>query len=57
MLIDAIEGRNGITIGDPCIVRKNNRYFLHISISKNVDTKKLNEESANNNKDKAGVVA
>lgn len=52
MLVDAIDGNNGVTIGDPCIIVrkvKGNkcRYFLHVSVSKNVDVKKLEESILN----------
>ncbi len=54
MLINAIEG-NDLTIGDPCmIVKKGDRYFLHIAVSKNVDIKALEESLTK--KDKIRIV-
>jgi transposase len=55
MLIHAIQGDNGLTIGDPCyLVRKETyngyRYYIMVSISKNVDVKALYEASNNKNK-------
>ncbi|MEM4232277.1 MAG: hypothetical protein QXM77_07090 [Candidatus Nitrosocaldus sp.] len=53
MLREAIEGTSNITIGDPCmIVKKGNRYFLHISVSKNIDTKALNDRLEEEKKEK-----
>jgi transposase len=54
-LIHAIQGDNGLTIGDPCyLVRKETyngyRYYIMVSISKNVDVKALYEASNNKNK-------
>jgi transposase len=59
MLIDAIQGKNGLTIGDPCyLVRKDTdngyRYYIMVSISKNVDVKALRE--AVNNKNKIRII-
>ncbi len=59
MLIHAIQGDNGLTIGDPCyLVRKETyngyRYYIMVSISKNVDVKALYE--ASNNKSKIRIV-
>jgi transposase len=53
MLIHAIQGDNGLTIGDPCyLVRKDTdngyRYYIMVSISKNVDVKALHEKISNN---------
>jgi transposase len=58
-LIHAIQGDNGLTIGDPCyLVRKETyngyRYYIMVSISKNVDVKALYE--ASNNKSKIRIV-
>jgi len=55
MLIHAIQGDNGLTIGDPCyLVRKETyngyRYYIMVSISKNVDVKALYEASKNKSK-------
>jgi transposase len=55
MLIHAIQGDNGFTIGDPCyLVRKETyngyRYYIMVSISKNVDVKALYEASKNKSK-------
>jgi transposase len=55
ILIDAIQGKNDLTIGDPCyLVRKDTdngyRYYIMVSISKNVDTKALHERISNKNK-------
>jgi hypothetical protein len=55
MLIDAIQGKNNLTIGDPCyLVRKDTdngyRYYIMVSISKNVDVKALYETMKNKNK-------
>jgi transposase len=55
MLIDAIKGNDGLTIGDPCyLVRKDTdngyRYYIMVSISKNIDKKALYEASKNKNK-------
>jgi len=55
MLIDAIQGKNNLTIGDPCyLVRKEidngYRYYIMVSISKNVDKKALHEASKNKSK-------
>jgi hypothetical protein len=55
MLIDAIKGKNNLTIGDPCyLVRKYTdngyRYYIMVSISKNIDKKALYERISNKNK-------
>jgi transposase len=55
ILIKAIQGNDGLTIGDPCyLVRKDthngHRYYIMVSISKNVDTKALHEKISNKNK-------
>jgi transposase len=55
MLIDAIQGKNNLTIGDPCyLVRKETdngyRYYIMVSISKNVDVKALHERIENKSK-------
>jgi transposase len=55
ILIDAIQGKNDLTIGDPCyLVRKDTdngyRYYIMVSISKNVDKKALHEKISNKNK-------
>jgi transposase len=55
MLIDAIQGKNDLTIGDPCyLVRKETdnryRYYIMVSISKNVDVKALYESIKNKSK-------
>jgi transposase len=55
MLIHAIQGDNGFTIGDPCyLVRKETyngyRYYIMVSISKNVDVKALYESIKNKSK-------
>jgi transposase len=55
MLIDSIQGKNGFTIGDPCyLVRKYTdngyRYYIMVSISKNVDVKALYESIKNKSK-------
>jgi transposase len=59
MFIKAIQGNDGLTIGDPCyLVRKDTdngyRYYIMVSISKNVDVKALYE--ASNNKSKIRIV-
>gem|GEM_PF-1578406 len=59
MLIDAIQGKNGLTIGDPSyLIRKDTdngyRYYIMVSISKNVDVKVLRE--AVNNKNKIRII-
>ena len=55
MLIDAIKGNDGLTIGDPCyLVRKYTdngyRYYIMVSISKNVDVKVLHESMKSKNR-------
>jgi transposase len=55
ILIDAIQGKNDLTIGDPCyLVRKETdnryRYYIMVSISKNVDVKALYESIKNKSK-------
>ena len=55
ILIDSIQGKNGFTIGDPCyLVRKYTdngyRYYIMVSISKNVDVKALYEAMKNKSK-------
>jgi hypothetical protein len=55
ILIDAIQGKNNLTIGDPCyLVRKDTdngyRYYIMVSISKNVDVKALHEKISNKSK-------
>jgi transposase len=55
MLIDAIKGNDGLTIGDPCyLVRKDTdngyRYYIMVSISKNVDVKVLHESMKSKNR-------
>jgi transposase len=55
ILIDAIQGKNDLTIGDPSyLVRKDTdngyRYYIMVSISKNVDKKALDEKISNKNK-------
>ena len=55
MFIKAIQGNDGLTIGDPCyLVRKDAdngyRYYIMVSISKNVNVKALYEASKNKSK-------
>jgi len=55
MFIKAIKGNDGLTIGDPCyLVRKDTdngyRYYIMVSISKNVDKKALHEAMKNKSK-------
>jgi len=55
MFIKAIKGNDGLTIGDPCyLVRKDTdngyRYYIMVSISKNVDVKALYEAIKNKSK-------
>jgi len=55
MLIHAIQGDSIFTIGDPCyLVRKDtdngHRYYIMVSISKNVDKKALHERIENKSK-------
>ena len=55
ILIKAIQGNDGLTIGDPCyLVRKYTdngyRYYIMVSISKNVDVKTLHEKIENKSK-------
>jgi transposase len=55
MLIKAIQGNDGLTIGDPFyLVRKDtdngHRYYIMVSISKNVDIKALHERIENKSK-------
>jgi len=54
MLSDAIQGNNGLTIGDPCyLVRKrvkggnSYRYYIQVSVSKNVDKRTIEEAIKN----------
>jgi transposase len=61
MLIHAIQGDSIFTIGDPCyLVRKETdnryRYYIMVSISKNVDVKALYESIKNKSKNKIRII-